>query len=64
ATLNDFIDRHALLDEDYERAVASGDQLWVLREDRTPTPSPGRYLVVVDTGRKARPAWSPLPGKR
>ncbi|WP_349278231.1 L,D-transpeptidase [Polaromonas hydrogenivorans] len=64
ATLNDFIDRHALLDEDYERAVASGDQLWVLREDRTPTPSPGRYLVVVDTQRKARPAWSPLPAKR
>lgn len=63
ATLNDFIDRHALLDEDYERAVASGDHLWVLRKDRTPVASPGRYLVVVDTGRQERPAWSPLPAK-
>ena len=63
ATLNDFIDRHALRDEDYERAVASGEPLWVLRKDRTPTPSPGRYLVVVDTERQARPAWSPLPAK-
>ncbi|CAN5498544.1 L,D-transpeptidase [soil metagenome] len=64
ATLNDFIDRHGLLDEDYERAVASGDALWVLRKDRTPAPSPGRYLVVVDTQRTERPAWSPLPAKR
>jgi len=61
ATLNDFIDRHGLLDEDYERALADGDSLWVLRKDRTPTPSPGRYLVVVDTERQERPAWSPLP---
>ena len=63
ATLNAFIDRYALLDEDYERALASGDPLWVLRKDRTPTPSPGRYMVVVDTQRGERPAWSPLPAK-
>ena len=64
ATLNEFIDRHGLLDDDYERAVASGDTLWVLRKDRTPTPSPGRYLVVVETQRTERPAWSPLPARR
>ena len=61
AMLNEFIDRHGLLDEDYARALAEGDHLWVLRKDRTPTPSPGRYLVVVDTGRQERPAWAPLP---
>ncbi len=64
ATLNDFIDRHGLLDEDYDRALANGDTLWVLRKDRTPVSSPGRYLVVVDTQREARPDWSPLPVTR
>lgn len=64
ATLNDFIDRHGLLDEDYDRALAEGDTLWVLRKDRTPVSSPGRYLVVVDTQREARPDWSPLPVTR
>lgn len=64
ATLNDFIDRHGLLDEDYDRALAEGDTLWVLRKDRTPVSSPGRYLVVVDTEREARPDWSPLPVTR
>ena len=64
ATLNDFIDRHGVLDEDYERAVSSGSRLWVLRKDRTPVASAGRYLVVVDSKRDERPAWSPLPSKR
>ncbi len=61
AALNDFIDRYALLDEDYERAVAGGSRLWVLRRDRTPTSSPGRYLVVIDSQRRERPVWSPSP---
>ena len=67
SSLNDFIDRHALLDADYARAVADGSHLWVLRVDRTPTATPGRYLVVVDSERKERPVWSPMPsipGKR
>ena len=64
ASLNEFIDRYGLLDADYERAVREGRSLWVLREDRTPTRWPGRYLVIVDSGRTTRPAWSPLPGKR
>lgn len=62
--LNDFLDRHGVLDEDYERALAGGARLWVLRADRTPTASPGRYIVVVDSERSTRPAWSPLPEKR
>ena len=64
ATLNDFIDRHGLIDQDYDRALVEGDTLWVLRKDRTPVSSPGRYLVVVDTEREARPDWSPLPVTR
>lgn len=62
--LNDFLDRHGVLDEDYERAVAGGARLWVLRPDRTPTPSPGRYVVVVDSERGERPTWAPLPARR
>lgn len=40
AKLNDFTDRHALLDEDYEQEVANDAHLWVLRADRTPTSGP------------------------
>lgn len=58
ATLNSFIDRYGLLDADYEAAVRQGRHLWVLRPDREPTTWPGRYLVIVDSARKARPAWS------
>ena len=63
-TLNDFIDRHGVLDEDYERQVKSGSRLWVLRKDRTPVASAGRSLVVVDSNREERSAWSPVPAKR
>lgn len=58
ASLNVFIDRHGLLDADYEAAVRSGYRLWVLRAEREPTPSPGRWLVVVDSQHTARPQWA------
>ena len=64
ATLNTFIDRHAILDADYEQAMASGQTFWVLSKTREPTPWPGRYLVIVDTESVSRPAWSPLRRKR
>lgn len=64
ATLNTFIDRHGLLDADYAQKSASGSRLWVLRSDRIPTATPGRYLIVVDSGLQQRPEWSPLPAKR
>lgn len=64
ASLNDFIDRYGILDADYERALAEGKKLWVLRRDRTPTPWSGRYLVIVDSGRTERPAWSPAPERK
>jgi hypothetical protein len=61
ASMNLFIDRYGLLDAHYERAIAAGQKLWVLSPLREPTPWSGEYMVVVDTGRKTRPPWSPSP---
>lgn len=63
AALDRFIDRHGLIDADYERAVLAGRNLWVLLPDRTPTPWAGRYLVVVDSERSARPRWAEWRGQ-
>jgi hypothetical protein len=60
-SLNRFIDRYELIDADYEQVAQHGRLLWVLRGDRTPVATPGRYLVVVDTQRAARPAWARRP---
>lgn len=62
ATLNVFLDRHGVLDADYEAAAANGKTLRVLKPDRQTFPWPGRFLVVVDSQATERPAWSPLPG--
>ena len=64
AALNEFIDRHGVLDEDYQEEIDDGRLLWVLRGDRTPTPWSGRYLVVVDSMSSERPGWSPQPAAR
>ncbi len=61
ALLNEFIDRYGILDADYDRAVADGGHLWLLRADRAPTPWSGRYVVVVDSADTVRPDWSPAP---
>ena len=58
-SLNAFIDRHGILDADYEQGIAAGRRFWVLRRSRSPTPWSGRYLVIVDSLRKTRPVWSP-----
>jgi hypothetical protein len=58
AKLNAFIDRYGLLDADYEEVVRLGGRLWVLRSDRQPAQWPGRYLVIVDSQRRSRPAWA------
>ena len=63
ATLNAFIDHYGILDGDYEKAMAAGMTFWVLSKTRAATPWSGRFLVVVDTGRTERPAWSPPPPK-
>jgi len=64
ATLNQLIDRLGLLDADYELAADLVATPWVLRRDRTPAYGAGRYLIVVETVRDKRPAWSPAPGPR
>ncbi|WP_374703636.1 L,D-transpeptidase [Burkholderia sp. WAC0059] len=64
ASLNVFIDHHGILDAEYEALVASGKSLWVLHRDRDVTPWAGRYIVVIDSARRTRPAWSPAPGSR
>ncbi|WP_322084279.1 hypothetical protein [Burkholderia sp. BCC1972] len=64
ASLNTFFDRHGLLDDDYQARVEAGKSLWVLRRDRDITPIAGRYLVVIDSACKARPAWAPMPGRK
>jgi hypothetical protein len=64
ATLNVFLDRHGVLDADYEEAAANGEPPWVLRPDRQTIPWPGRFLVIVDSQATKRPAWSPLPGAK
>lgn len=64
ATLNVFLDRHGILDADYEEAIAGGQALWVIRPSRQTIPWPGRYMVIVDSGATERPPWSPLPGAK
>jgi len=64
ASLNVFLDQYGILDRDYEALVAEGRSLWVLHSNRVATPWAGRYIVVVDSQRKARPAWSPAPGAK
>ncbi|MGF6535273.1 hypothetical protein P3T20_006091 [Paraburkholderia sp. GAS206C] len=64
ASLNVFLDHYGILDAEYEALVESGKPLWVLHSDRQVTPWAGRYIVVVDSERKARPAWSPAPGSK
>ena len=59
ATLDVFLDRRGVLDDDYERSAARGENFWVLRPDRPASRWAGRYLVVVDSDRTARPPWSP-----
>ena len=61
ASLNTFIDRFAILDAAYDRARRDGRSFWVLSPEREPTPWSGEYLVVIETVRSGRPAWSPPP---
>ncbi len=48
--LNKFLDRHGVLDADYERAARTDTRYaHLLRPDRTPTPLAGNAVVVVDS---------------
>jgi hypothetical protein len=55
ATLNTFIDHYGILDGAYEKAMTEGMTFWVLSKTREATPWSGRFLVVVDTGRRKGP---------
>ncbi len=59
--LNRLIDHYGLIDADYDAAAKKGKPLWILRPDREQVATPGRYMVVVDSALKARPAWLPVP---
>jgi hypothetical protein len=61
ATLNRLLDQYGVLDADYNDALTEGRRLWVLSPQRVPVADAGRYLVIVDTDRRTRPAWSPHP---
>lgn len=61
ATLNTFLDRFGVLDADYEAEATAGQPMWVLAPERTPAAGAGRYLVILDSDRPARPRWSPAP---
>ncbi|MGF6484539.1 L,D-transpeptidase [Paraburkholderia sp. JPY419] len=62
ASLNTFLDHYGILDAEYQQLVDSGQSMWVLKSDRQIMPWAGRFIVVVDSQRKSRPAWSPVPG--
>lgn len=61
AELNVLLDRYGVLDAAYEQAAAQGRPAWVLQQARQTVADAGRYLVVVDSERRQRPAWSPAP---
>lgn len=58
ASLNQLIDASGLLDAAYEETNAAGPPLWILKADRLSVAGAGRYLVIVDTLRSEKPAWS------
>ncbi len=64
STLNRFIDHHGIIDAEYQALVESGKSLWVLHSDRQISPWAGRFIVVIDSARKARPGWAPAPGAK
>jgi lipoprotein-anchoring transpeptidase ErfK/SrfK len=56
AAMNRFLDRHGVLDADYER-VAQNDPGFaaLLSADHTPTPLAGNMLVIIDSSETRRP---------
>ena len=61
AAMNRFLDRHGILDADYERAAKEDPRFEaLLLPDRTPTPLTGNMLVIVDSA-EARAAGFNAP---
>jgi hypothetical protein len=70
SSMNRFLDKHGVLDADYEQEAAQDARYRaLLAQDRTPTPIAGRLLVVIDSSQPAdapptalsRPANWPSP---
>jgi lipoprotein-anchoring transpeptidase ErfK/SrfK len=56
AAMNRFLDRHGVLDADYERAAQRDPGFAaLLLADRIPTPLAGTMLVIIDSAAPARP---------
>jgi hypothetical protein len=54
--MNRFLDRHGILDADYERAARLDRRFAaLLLPDRNPTPLAGNMLVVIDSADQTRP---------
>jgi len=62
ASLNKLLDHYGVLDADYERSIKKA--LRVLDPEHEADPWSGRYMIIVDSRRATRPAWSPLPVMR
>lgn len=58
AGMNEFLDRWAILDANYEEWARTRPRTWLLRPDRTPVRTPGRYLFIGDS---SAPAAVPPP---
>jgi hypothetical protein len=64
--MNRFLDRHGVLDADYERAAATDERITaVLDPERQPTPLAGNLLVIFDSEREptAAAAGPPAAGR-
>lgn len=67
AKLNIFLDSHGILDASYQEAIASGQDLWVIKPNQqtiATIATPGRYLVIVDSQSTERPAWADAPAAK
>jgi len=49
AKLNYFLDHYSILDNEYEKYVASGNHSWLLAKDRETVKAPGLIMIVGDS---------------
>jgi lipoprotein-anchoring transpeptidase ErfK/SrfK len=60
--MNRFLDRHGVLDADYERAAKEDSRFRdLMLSDRTPTPLAGNALVVIDSSQPSNPISMSAP---
>jgi hypothetical protein len=65
AAMNRFLDRHGILDADYERAAASDPRfVALLLPDRVPTPLAGDALIIIDSSEPSVATMAEASGSR